>query len=177
VDNEHAGKKHYGRVAVVKEVEGDEAVLQFDPVGVDRLKLAMLTPVAELANLKELKKLAGLNSLTRGLCRDIMEKVGYDMGDEEGDVVQDEAPSGAHMFALNIAAAFWWMKDCLKLPVDHLDAEQGRPCSRSCSRVRGGVREAAGVQERSTEEETGAEETCSDALQLQVSLEPFVCGQ
>ena len=75
VDNEHAGKKHYGKRAVVKEVEGDEAVVDFEPV-VDRLKVEVLTPVAELANLKELKKLAGLNSLTRGLCRDLLEKVG-----------------------------------------------------------------------------------------------------
>jgi len=58
VEDERAGKVHFGKVGVIVDVQEDKAVLNFKP-GVDTVDLKFLGDLSEMKPLNQLQKLAG----------------------------------------------------------------------------------------------------------------------
>jgi hypothetical protein len=101
--------------AVVKKVDGDEAVLEVDMKGVERLPLKMLAPESDFGDSKQ-KKLKAFNAVTRTDLKRILMWSGYKVhGQCEGDEVQNETKEGTMIYSLNIAAGFRLMQMSLDL--------------------------------------------------------------
>ena len=65
VESELAGKKYFGRRAVIQKVEGSKALLDFDMKGVDRVPLKVLALESVFGDVKKLKQFKGFNAVTR----------------------------------------------------------------------------------------------------------------
>ena len=119
LDDEAVGKQRFGRVGVVSEVEGTEAVVKFDGIAPFKVELAHLTAQDEFKNLNSLWKRPNLNACSRPMCRKILETVGYRVpGTCDGDVVQlEESAAGKDIFSMNLHASFvWWKMGMEALP-------------------------------------------------------------
>jgi hypothetical protein len=122
VVGESAGKKHFGRRAVIKKVEGTEALLDFDLKGVDRVQLEALAPESDYGDLNKLKKFKGFNAVTRPELRKILRFSGYQApGECEGDLVQEEVKEGKMIYSMNLAAGFKLMQMSLDISDEDLE--------------------------------------------------------
>ena len=115
VESEGAEKRLFGCRAVVKKVDGDEAVLEVYMKGVERLPLKMLAPASDFGDSKQ-NKLKAFNAVTRTDLKRILMWSGYKVhGQCEGDEVQNETKEGTMIYSLNIAAGFRLMQVSLDL--------------------------------------------------------------
>ena len=122
VDSESAGKRYFGCRAVIKTVEGDEALLDFDTKGIDSLPLKMVAAESGFGDLKNQKRIKGFNAVTRTDLKSIMRWCGYMLrGECEGDVVQNEAKQGTMIYSLNLAAGFRLMQMNLDMKDEDLE--------------------------------------------------------
>ena len=122
VESASAGKKYFGRRAVIKKVEGSEALLDFDMKGVDRVQLQALAPESDYGDVNKLKKFKGFNAVTRPELKKILRFSGYEVpGECDGDLVQEEVKEGKMIYSMSIAAGFKLMQMSLDISDEDLE--------------------------------------------------------